>query len=110
MNHNAQPHVALNVDVHGRVDRLQTLTAFAEGHYIEPVFGPTRPLVAASLVGHVRGIMPTKADVIRNAFGEGEDRRVRAYRNGREYLLTAYYGYVDDVDLPSLDSTSLPEA
>ena len=31
--------VTLNVDPHGRVDRRQVLAAFAEGHYVEQVFG-----------------------------------------------------------------------
>lgn len=101
--------VTLDVDTHGHVDRRQALAAFADGHYVEQVFGPDRPLVAASLVGHVRGIMPTRADVIRNAFGYGNERRIRAYRNGREYLRTAYYGYEGVADLPSLNSDDLPE-
>ena len=102
--------VTLNVDAHGHVDRRQALTAFAEGHYVEQVFGLNRPFVAASLVGHVRGIMPTKTDVIRNAYSDEDDRRIRAYRNGREYLRAAYYGYDGVADLPSLDSADLPEA
>ena len=95
--------VTLNV-TRGRVDRLQALTAFAEGHNVEQVFGPDRPLVAASLVAHVRGIMPSKADVIRNAYAAEDDRRIRAYRNGREYLRAAYYGYEGVADLPSVRS------
>ena len=102
--------VTLKVDAHGRVDRRQALTAFAEGHYVEPVFGLYRPLVAASLVGHVRGIMPTKTDVIQNAFSDEDDRRIRAYRNGREYLRAAYYDCDGVAELPSLGSADLPEA
>lgn len=74
--------ITLDHDHLGRVDRKQALAAFADDLYIEPVFGPDRPLVAASLVAHVRGIMPTKADVLRNAFGYGNERRIRAYKNG----------------------------
>lgn len=101
--------VALEYDRLGRVDRRQVLAAFADGLYVEPVFGPDRPLVAASIVAHVRGIMPTKGDVIRNGFGYGNERRIRAYRNGREYLRTAYRGYEGVEALPSLNADDLPE-
>ena len=95
--------VTLNVGPHGHVDRRQVLAAFAEGHYVEQVFGPDRPFVAASLVAHVQGIMPSDADVIRNAYADEDDRRIRAYRNGREYLRTAYYGYAGVDELPSVE-------
>lgn len=101
--------ITLDHDHLGRVDRKQALAAFADDLYIEPVFGPDRPLVAASLVAHVRGIMPTKADVLRNAFGYGNERRIRAYKNGREYLRVAYWGYEGIDALPSLNSDDLPE-
>lgn len=93
----------------GRVDRRQVLAAFADGHYVEQVFGPDRPLVAASIASHVRGIMPTRGDVVRNAFGYGDERRIRAYQNGREHLLSAYRGYVHEEDFPSLSSDDLPK-
>lgn len=101
--------ITLERDAYGRVDRTQVLSAFADGVYINQVFGPDRPLVAQSIAGHVRGIMPTKADVLRAAFGYGNERRIRAYRNGREYLLAAYRGYVSPDDLPALGSDDLPE-
>lgn len=101
--------ITLEHDRLGRVDRRQALAAFADGLYVEPVFGPDRPLVAASITSHVRGIMPTKGDVLRHAFGYGNERRIRAYKNGREYLLAAYRGYEGVSDLPSLDSDDLPE-
>jgi hypothetical protein len=53
--------------------------------------------------------MPTKAEVTRAAYGYGDERRINAYRNGREYLLSAYRGYVSPDDFPSLDSDDLPE-
>lgn len=101
--------VTLEYDHLGRVDRRQVLAAFADGLYVEQVFGPDRPLVAASILAHVRGIMPTKGDVIRHAFGYGNERRIRAYRNGREYLLSAYRGYEGIADLPAIDSADIPE-
>ena len=101
--------ITLERDAYGRVDRTQVLAAFADGVYINAVFGPDRPLVAQSIAGHVRGIMPTKADVLRAAFGYGNERRISAYRNGREYLLAVYRGYVSPDDLPALDSDDLPE-
>lgn len=110
MQNNPAPEtITLEHDSYGRVDRRQVLAAFADGLYIDQVFGPDRPLVAQSIAAHVRGIMPTKADVLRNAFGYGDERRINAYRNGREYLLSAYYGYVSPDDLPALDSDDLPE-
>lgn len=96
-------------DSRGRVDRRQTLAAFADGIQVEPVFGPDRPLVADSITSHVRGIMPTRSDVIRHAFGYGNERRIQAYRNGREHLLANYRGYEGVEDLPALDSDDLPE-
>ena len=101
--------ITLEYDANGSVDRKQVLAAFADGVYIKQVFGPDRPLVAQSIAGHVRGIMPTKAEVTRAAYGYGNERRVNAYRNGREYLLSAYYGYVSPDDFPALDSDDLPE-
>lgn len=110
MQNNPAPEtITLEYDTHGNVDRRQVLAAFADGLYIDQVFGPDRPLVAQSIAAHVRGIMPTKADVLRNAYGYGNERRINAYRNGREYLLSAYYGYVSPDDLPALDSDDLPE-
>ena len=101
--------ITLEYDRLGRVDRRQVLAAFADGLDVEPVFGPDRPLVAASIAAHVRGIMPTRGDVIRHGFGYGNERRINAYKNGREYLLTAYWGYAGAEDLPALDSDDLPE-
>lgn len=101
--------ITLERDSYGRMDRKQVLSAFADGVYINQVFGPDRPLVAQSIAAHVRGIMPTKADVLRNAYGYGNERRINAYRNGREYLLSAYYGYVSPDSLPALGSDDLPE-
>ena len=101
--------ITLERDSYGRMDREQVLSALADGLYINQVFGPDRPLVAQSIAGHVRGIMPTKAEVTRAAYGYGDERRIRAYRNGREYLLSAYYGYVSPDDFPALDSDDLPE-
>lgn len=110
MQNNPAPEtITLEHDSYGRMDRKQVLSALADGLYINQVFGPDRPLVAQSIAGHVRGIMTTKADVIRNAYGYGNERRINAYRNGREYLLSAYYGYVSPDDLPALDSDDLPE-
>jgi hypothetical protein len=101
--------VTLEYDAHGNVDRRQVLAAFADGVYVNQVFGPDRPRVAQSIAAHVRGIMPTKAEVTRAAYGYGDERRINAYRNGREYLLSAYRGYVSPDDFPSLDSDDLPE-
>lgn len=101
--------IMLDHDHLGRVDRRQVLAAFADDLYVEQVFGPDRPLVAASIAAHVRGIMPTKGDVIRHGFGYSNERRIRAYKNGREYLRTAYWGYEGVENLPSLNSEDLPE-
>lgn len=110
MQNNPAPEtITLERDAYGRMDRKQVLSALADGLYIDQVFGPDRPLVAQSIAAHVRGIMPTKADVLRNAYGYGNERRINAYRNGREYLLSAYRGYVSPDDLPALDSDDLPE-
>lgn len=100
--------VTLDVDRFGQVDRHQVLSAFADGQHVEQVFGPDRPLVAASIASHVHGIMPTKGDVIRHAFGYGNERQIAAYRNGREHLLTSYRGY-EATQFPSVDSDDLPE-
>lgn len=99
--------LTLTLDAHGTVDRRAALAAFADGREITPVYGPDRPLVAASLEAHLRGIIPSRGDVIRHAFGYGNDRAIRAYRNGRAYLRDAYWGY--GCSLPSLDSPELPE-
>ena len=101
--------ITLEYDAHGNVDRKQVLAAFADGVHVKQVFGPDRPRVAQSIAAHVRGIMPTKAEVTRAAYGYGDERRINAYRNGREYLLSAYSGYVSPDDLPALDSDDLPE-
>ena len=103
------PSITLDYDKWGRVDRRTVLGAFADDVRIEAVFGPDRPFVAQSIVAHVRGIMPTKSDVIHHAFGYGHKRQIAAYRNGREYLLANYWGYEGVSDLPDLNSDELPE-
>lgn len=102
------PGITLECDQLGRTDRRQVLTAFAEGLYIEPIFGPDRPFVAASIVAHVRSIMPTEGDVILYSFGYGDGRRIRAYKNGRAYLSAAYWGYDGVAELPPLDTGNPP--
>lgn len=102
--------VTLERTIWGRMDRREVLGAFADGLYITPVFGPERPLVADSIASHLRGIIPTREDAMRNAFGYGNERRIRAYRNGREYMLATYWGYVSAEDLPDVnDLDGLPE-
>lgn len=92
------------------MDRREVLGAFADGLYITPVFGADRQFVAESIASHLRGIIPTQGDVIRNAFGYGNERRIKAYQNGREYMLSAYWGHVSAEDLPDInDRDSLPE-
>lgn len=103
------PSITLERNRWGGVDRRTVLAAFADDIDIEPVFGPDRPLVAASIAAHLRGIMPTKGDVTRHAFGYGNERRMKAYRKGREYLLSVYWGYQDPASLPAIGSDDLPE-
>lgn len=103
------PSITLDYDKWGHVDRRTLLGAFADGIHVNAVFGPDRPFVAQSIAAHLRGIMPTKGDVIRHAFDYGHKRQIAAYRNGREHLLANYQGYEGTEGLPDLNSDDLPE-
>lgn len=96
--------VTLAVDRFGQVDRRELLGAFADGKYVTPIYGPDRPLVAASIASHLRGIAPTREDLLVNAFAgtEWTQRKINAYRNGRAYLASAYYGYASSHELPEV--------
>lgn len=96
------------LDPTGTIDRRAVLAAFADGIHIEPVFGPDRPVVADAIASCVRSIMPTQEEVIEHAWGYGNPRRIAAYRNGREYILGTYWGYVREEDFPYLGSPDLP--
>lgn len=91
--------VTLAVDRFGHMDRQELLGAFADGKYVTPIYGPDRPIVADFIASALRGIAPTQDDLIRNAFGYGNPRRIAAYRNGRAYLASAYYGYASSHEL-----------
>lgn len=86
----------------GRVDARQVLGAFADGRPVAPVFGPDSPAVASSIASYVRGITPTRDEVIAHAWGYGNPRRIRAYVNGRAHLLDAYHGYTRPEDFPDI--------
>lgn len=113
--------VTLHLDHHGHVDRRQTLGAFADDREIESIFGPDRRPAAQSIAAHLRGIIPTRDMLIRNAWGYsgGFGRRIAAYRNGRKHLLSAYAEYGDlaatlpdpaDIMDPSADPAVGPDA
>lgn len=94
--------VTLTPDRFGQVDRKILLGALADGKRIEPVFGPMRPAVAESIALHVRSIIPSKDDLICNAFGYGHPRRIAAYKNGRKLLAGTFRGYADLDEFPEI--------
>lgn len=104
-----EPTITLDVSRSGSIDRKTVLSALADGVYIEPVFGPDRPIVADAIISCVRSVMPTQHEVIEHAWGYGNARRISAYRNGREYILGAYHGYAREEDFPYLGSPDLPK-
>lgn len=85
--------ITLEYDHLGNTDGRIVLAAFADDVPINVVYGPDRRSVAASLTAHLLGIMPTESDVVRAAWGYGNPRRLRAYRNGRKHVMTNYSGY-----------------
>lgn len=94
--------ITLTLDQFGRVNRKELLGAFADGKYVTPVYGRDRATVAEDITSALRGIAPTEEDLILNAFGYGNPRRIAAYRNGRAYLVSAYYGYASGHELPEV--------
>lgn len=67
-----------------------TLKTLGRGGYVEPVFGPDRPIMRDALIAVLRGIEPTEPERIKAAFGYGNPRRVAAYDAGIKYLADAY--------------------
>lgn len=76
-------------------DRRETLAMFANGHVPPTVYGPSRPDAAREIWGFLISIRPCEDDVWVAALTDapGLSRRVRAFRNGVEYLHEAYWGY-----------------
>lgn len=73
-----------------------TIKSVGNGVYVEPVFGPDRPIIRDSLVAILRGIKPTEDERLMAAFGAGNPRRVRAYDRGIVYLREAYNTIITD--------------
>lgn len=73
-----------------------TLKTLGHGGYVEPVFGPDRPIMRDSLIAILRGIKPTEDDRVKAAFGYGNPRRIAAYDQGIKYLRTSYNTIIAD--------------
>ena len=73
-----------------------TLKTLGRGGYVEPVFGPDRPIMRDSLIAVLRGIKPTEEERIESAFGYGSPRRIAAYDAGIKYLAEAYNTVIAD--------------
>ena len=91
------------------IDAIAVLAALADGREVATVYGPDRADTAERLHACLRGIMPTRGDSLRHAYGYGPTSRVRAYVAGREHLRSCYYEYGLTRDLPPLGSDDLPE-
>lgn len=86
-------------------DRPATLTLLADGQWPQQVFGLDRHRAVTELTALVRGITPTREDIAAAALTDNTraQRKVTAYRTGRDALNGLYYGeHHIHGDLPTL--------
>lgn len=76
-------------------DKTKALSLLAKGGQPDVVYGPDRQMAAQELAAYINGIKPTEDEEW--AYALRPDARtvakVKAYRNGRKFLESAYRGY-----------------
>lgn len=77
-------------------DKREVLSLLADGKSPDVVYGPDRGLAAQELAAYVKGIEPTEYEEWAYALRPDAYlvRKVKAYRNGRAFIDSAYRGYV----------------
>ena len=87
------------------IDRSSLLTQLANGDVPDVVYGPNRECVASRISAILSGIIPTDSELALAAYGMSAscERKIAAYRRGREHLVSGYYEYSWVTDsLPAL--------